>query len=251
MELNSQLYELFRHRAEKTAVRTVSVGTGYTAVVLEDGNAGLAFTWIETGRCCVGVGDYRDFEGRPAIELLERIREKNPFFRSQALALVNALNHPSALALPDDTGNEGLIETLEIRERTRVAMVGSIPPLVRRIERIGAALEIIDRGQGIGLETRFFEKLRSWAEVLIMTGTSILNNSTEDLLARAGEGLRAAILGPSTPMVPGAFSHLPVKCLAGSVVTDPEAALKAVRHGAGTPVIGPYCRKKFVCLDLS
>jgi uncharacterized protein (DUF4213/DUF364 family) len=251
MELNRRLYETFRERAENTAIRTVSVGTGYTAVVLEDGDAGVAFTWIESGGCCVGVEAYRDFEGRPAIELLEGITGNDPFLRSQALALVNALNHRAALALPDDAGNESLLDALEIREGTRVAMVGLIPPLARQLKRMGAGLEVIDLGRSLGTENRFFEKLRSWAEALIMTGTSILNNSTEDVLARAGQGIRVALLGPSTPMAPEAFSHLPVRLLAGSVVMDPEAVLKAVRHGAGTPVLGPFCRKKFARPDLS
>jgi uncharacterized protein (DUF4213/DUF364 family) len=35
-------------------------------------------------------------------------------------------------------------------------------------------------------------------------------------------------------MIPEAFAHLPVHMLAGSAITDPQRALKIVRHSGGT-----------------
>lgn len=82
----------------------------------------------------------------------------------------------------------------------------------------------------------------------MLTSTSILNNSTEEILANAGEKLKTVMLGPSTPMVAEAFNHLPVDMLAGTVPIDKENTLKAIRHGMGTPVLHKYSRKIF--LDL-
>lgn len=82
----------------------------------------------------------------------------------------------------------------------------------------------------------------------MLTSTSILNNSTEEILTNAGEKLKTVMLGPSTPMVAEAFNHLPVDMLAGTVPIDKENTLKAIRHGMGTPVLHKYSRKIF--LDL-
>jgi uncharacterized protein (DUF4213/DUF364 family) len=90
--------------------------------------------------------------------------------------------------------------------------------------------------------------LNDWAEILFLTSTSILNNTCEDILARAGQQLQTVMLGPSTPMVAAAFEHLPVHLLAGTVPLDKDQVLKAVRHGQGTPVIQRFSRK--VCLDM-
>ena len=79
-----------------------------------------------------------------------------------------------------------------------------------------------------------------------MTSTSILNSSTEEILAHAGENLQSIMLGPSTPLVANAFEHLPVHMLAGTVPLDKEMTLKAIRHGMGTPVLHKYSRKVFL-----
>jgi len=76
-----------------------------------------------------------------------------------------------------------------------------------------------------------------------------LNDSTEEVLGRLGPGVKVIMIGPSTPMVARAFSHLPVRVLAGTVPVDQGAVLKAVRHGAGTPVIHRFSRKVCLALD--
>jgi uncharacterized protein (DUF4213/DUF364 family) len=82
-----------------------------------------------------------------------------------------------------------------------------------------------------------------WAEVLLLTSTSILNDSTEEVLSRLAPGVKVIMLGPSTPLVADAVRHLPVHILAGTVPVDKEAVMRAVRHGAGTPVIHRFSRK--------
>jgi hypothetical protein len=82
--------------------------------------------------------------------------------------------------------------------------------------------------------------------VLLLTSTSVLNNSTEEILDRAGENLKSIMLGPSTPMVADAFKHLPVHMLAGTVPLDKEKTLKTIRHGMGTPVLHKFSRKVFL-----
>jgi uncharacterized protein (DUF4213/DUF364 family) len=54
------------------------------------------------------------------------------------------------------------------------------------------------------------------------------------------------MLGPSTPMIGEAFSHLPVHVLAGTVPLNKEKILKAIRHGMGTPVLHKYSRKSYL-----
>ena len=78
-----------------------------------------------------------------------------------------------------------------------------------------------------------------------MTATTLLNDSAEELLLATGPGVRSVIMGPSTPLVPAAFAHLPLTALAGIVTCDAVAVEKAVRHGAATPGMKPYVRKVY------
>jgi hypothetical protein len=100
----------------------------------------------------------------------------------------------------------------------------------------------------MGDKVRFYRKLQEWARVLLLTSTSVLNNTTEEILANAGQGVKSVMLGPSTPLVAEAFDHLPVHMLAGTVPVDKNQTLKAIRHGMGTPVLHKFSRK--VHLDI-
>jgi len=243
MKLNQTLYDLFREIAGTSIIEKLYIGLAYTGVATSRGETGIAYTWTGPGHHCIGPEEYRNVEGDSALPVLSGIRSDSPLKRSMALALINALNAPELGQMPADPDNAILFQELGIRRGAHVAMVGYFPPLVRRIQGLGAELEILDRGKGIGDEDRFNKKLNAWAEALILTSSSIFNNTTETILQQAGPSVKAAMVGPTTPMVTAAFRHLPIRLLAGSVIEDQEAVFRAVRHGAGTPVIGRFCRK--------
>jgi uncharacterized protein (DUF4213/DUF364 family) len=249
MILNDKLYRLFVAEARKVQVDSLCLGLGYTAVVTSDGGVGLAYTYFEDKKSCMVLNSSINYEGRAAVELLEKIKSDSPIERSMALALVNALNHQKALLLPEDENNEIMFEIFKITKGTKVAMVGYFGPLIKRFEQKGAALEVLDRSRELGRVGDFYKKLKNWADVLFLTSTSILNNSTEEILANAHARLKTIMLGPSTPMVKQAFEHLPVHMLAGTVPLEKENVLKAVRHGAGTPVLHRFSRKSYLSLE--
>ena len=244
MKLNNRLYDLFIEQARKVDVTILSLGLGYTAVTTSDGGIGLSYTYFSDKK----LNSRAEYENRPAAQLLEKIKSDVPIERSMALALINALNYRAALDLPEDGDNTIMFERFEIGRGRRVAMVGYFGPLVRNFEQKGVALEILDTSRGIGHKEEFYQKLKNWAQVLLLTSTSILNNSTEEIVANAGEKVKTVMLGPSTPMAADAFSHLPVAMLAGTVPIDQEKTLKAIRHGMGTPVLHKFSRKVFLTL---
>jgi uncharacterized protein (DUF4213/DUF364 family) len=124
MELDDRLYRLFEKPAAGVGVETLCLGLGYTAVATSDGGTGIAYTYLGAKTSCGVVKNYRDFEGQSALELLAYLHSADPLERTMALALVNALNHRAALALPDDPKNGALFDALGIGSGTRVAMVG-------------------------------------------------------------------------------------------------------------------------------
>ncbi|MFW6325420.1 MAG: Rossmann-like domain-containing protein, partial [Desulfovermiculus sp.] len=200
------------------------------------------------GKSCCQTLDGIQYEGLSATHLLQNIFDANPLKRSMALALVNALNHETAMNLPQDPDNKLLFDNLGIGPQTRVAMVGYFGPLIQAFTDRGAVLEVIDRTRGIGDRDEFASKLRDWADVLFLTSTSILNQTCEDILSQTSSSVRTVMLGPSTPMVPEAFDHLPVTTLAGTAPVEREKVLQAVRNGAGTRMIQRYSRKVYVNL---
>ena len=246
MILNDRLFNLFRDKAAKTRVDLLFLGLGYTAVVTTDGGIGIAYTYFADKKSCMVLNEAIDYEGRLASALLEKIKSESTIERSMALALVNALNYQHALQLPEDENNEIMFEQFKITKATKVAMVGYFGPLIKRFEQREAVLDILDQSRGLGRMEDFYKKLKNWADVLFLTSTSILNNSTEEILANVNARAKILMLGPSTPMVAKAFEHLPVQMLAGTVPIKRDNILKAIRHGMGTPVLHRFSRKAYL-----
>lgn len=245
MRLNRKLYECMSAAAKRVTIDQVTIGLGYTAVTTSNGNIGIAATGVALECCCAGNRDVIDYEARPAIDLLHCILEPDPMDRTMALALINALNHQVALDMPEDPDNTLLFDHFNILSGTRVAMVGYFPPLVRLLKNENVSLAVIDDAKGLGDKKTFFQRLDGWADVLLVTATSILNESTETILSHAGPEVKTVLLGPSTPMIPDAFDHLPVHMLAGSAISHPERALKIIRHGGGTRALKPVTQKVY------
>jgi uncharacterized protein (DUF4213/DUF364 family) len=244
--LVARLHAALKQTAEQTAVRQLVLGLGYTAVLLEDGGAGLAYTWTDHSTSCCHLHGWGDAEGGPASALLDLLLADGGLQRTVGLAAANALNHAAAIRLPEDHGPAGsLIRQLGITRGTRVAMVGFFPPVAKVLREVGAELDVVDEGKGMGDQGAFRERLGEWAEVLIMTSTALLGGTADALLAAAGPTTRAALLGPSTPLVAEVFEGTRVELLGGMVPRDVDDVLRTVRHGGGTRKFSRYCRKVY------
>lgn len=244
MQLDQNLQDAVSEKADQVKVDMVCLGLGYTAVTTINGHIGIAYTYFEHKTGCSLIQDYQNYEGRPASNLLERITTDNPLERSMALALINALNQERIAHLPPDKDNRILFDILKIGQGTKVAMVGFFKPLVNILEAKGAIVEIIDEFRSLGNKEVFFQKLNNWADAALVTSTSILNRTFEEIMANMDSKVRVAMLGPSTPIIPSAFSSYPqVKALAGIAPMEPGPILKAVRHGLGTPHLHRHSKK--------
>jgi len=241
-----RLCAAFQGPAEGRSIGGVTIGLAYTAVSLDDGSLGLCYTMIDRRACCTQVREFRDFDGLPASDLIEYARSDDPLERSMGLALVNALNEERAARMPRDVGPQtGVIAQLGIGSGTRVAMVGYFPPVAARISAAGAELSILDRDRGLGDRTQFMNALAAWPDVLILTATSLLDDSCTPFLQAVSDGARVVLMGPSTPMVPEVYADLPVHMLAGMVPLARDKVLAVVRQGGGTPALGPHSQKVF------
>ena len=105
MKLNNRLIDIFADKAENVKIDILSIGLGYTAVTTSDRGIGLSYTYFESKNSCSLIKSYNDYQGRPAIELLEKIKGTDKIQRGMALALINALNYGDAILLPEDKNN--------------------------------------------------------------------------------------------------------------------------------------------------
>lgn len=230
--------------AEKTQLKELTIGLGYTAALTEDGDCGVSFTYFtRPSASCTVVSHPMDVEGKPATELLSLIHSEKLIERASALAMANALNARRSREMERDSGD--LSDKLGGR---KYAMVGYFGPVVNQLKKKGIQIVAIDESKGIGDSDAFYRYLEEEAEALILTSTSLINGSTESILERLRPETKTILLGPTTPMIPEAFAALPVDYLGGIAVTDGASVIREIRHGKGTPAIMKHAEKRICAL---
>ncbi|MEA3471283.1 MAG: DUF364 domain-containing protein, partial [Thermodesulfobacteriota bacterium] len=178
--------------------------------------------------------------GSPASQLLKLLLEgSDPLEKALGLATANAIIDPPVTEEEIDT-----IDLMGLTREDRIAMIGFFQPLVERIRKRGLNLFVIERDERrIEIpddETR--DRVLKECTVAIITATSIINDTLEDILRRLGDTRHVALLGPSTPLCQEIFRGTPVNHLGGSVVTDVRRVMQIISEGGGTPEMRPHLR---------
>jgi len=212
-------------------------------VQLEDGRTGVAYTLGRNSFSgCSAFRGSSPLTGRLASELVDFLGSSNPVESSLGLATANAL----ADASPTGAISGDVLQELEILPTDRVGMIGYFGPLVAQLENRVAKLDIFEE------KTKRSDNLRPAAEeidglpacqVAIITSTTIINNTIDDLLDAAKSCREVCLVGPSTPLFPDAFQGTSVTCLSGMTVSDSAGILRVISEGRGTRFFTPFTVK--------
>lgn len=248
MTIQRNLVDVLAPHAADSVVSEVRIGLGYTAVALESGHAGVAWTPTSESCSCTHFSSAGSLAGRAVSVLLPMLcHQKSPLARAVGLATANALL--SSLPHPQAPADE-VIASLNLTPDDRVAMVGHFAPVVANIRKSGCRLDIIELKPGHG-ETLCPEAGRTVladCSIAIITATSLINGTLDGLLSDLGSPRAGVILGPSTPLCPEAFQGAKITHLAGARVRDVASVLRIVSEGGGTMLMKPSL--EFVYLPL-
>lgn len=231
--LADELAEYGLKAAEQHVAVDIRIGLGYTAVRLDNGNCGLAYTLHEQEyeSCCV-MQDAGKLAGRKALELIPWMKSPDVTACAVGLATLNAMLPTPAAAVESD-----ILDLLPVGPENTVAMIGYFGPLVEPIKKRAHALHIFERKAepeyGI-LPESATQDLLPKCQVVIMSATTILNHTIDGLLDLSKKAGEIAVLGPSTPFIPEIFSRHGVTMLSGLQVIDPAQILQIVSEGGGT-----------------
>ncbi|NLF14673.1 MAG: DUF364 domain-containing protein [Anaerolineaceae bacterium] len=212
-------------------VRQVVVGAFWTAVVLESNpvRAGLGSTLHgehhDEGPPVREPGRLRERSGR---ELAELLRSPQILEASIGMAALNALLDVDESSCVDLNAEELIVER---GTGKRVAIVGHFPFVdrVRQVARESWVLELRPRpgdlaaGQAVDVLPQ--------ADVVALTGTSLLNHTFDDLVALCRPEAFVVLLGASAPLSPVLLER-GVDAVSGTKVVDVAAAVRAVSEGA-------------------
>jgi uncharacterized protein (DUF4213/DUF364 family) len=249
--------------ADDIAVERAVIGLFFTGVKLNNGSAGACATPIKTipeAVCCPSSAMAMPFpgklHGRPALDLAEEALGDPGIRRAVGIATMNALAdtcwrrrpHPDTeLRLGTDA-----FEATEIRPRDKVVVVGAFVPFLRALKRRRQPFLVLEQDPATlkADELPFFRpaeeagKVIPEADVLLVTGTTLINDTLEDLLGLTKPAARVTMVGPTVSLLPDAFLRRGADILGTVRITEPDDFLEMLcEGGSGYHFLGRSARK--------
>jgi uncharacterized protein len=235
---------------DEITVERAVVGLFFTGVKLSNGTAGTSATQIKSipeAVCCPSSAMAMPFpgklRGRQAADLAREALSGHGIRRTVGIATVNALadccwqRRPH----PDVELRHGVdaFEATEIRHSDRVVVVGAFVPFLKELKRRGQAFLVLEQDPATlkADELPFFRPAEQAAEILpnadvvLITGSTLVSNTLEHLLALARPATRVTVVGPTVGMLPDAFLARGVDVLGCVRITEPDPFLDLLAEG--------------------
>ena len=210
----------------------------FALVVLDDRSAGLFYVWLDdTMERLVGI-DPGELEGRDPAEYLSEGSHRGLERRALALGVMNAMSQWLFSRARISLGGSGSMGDLAFTSSDKVGMVGLFPSLAERLQQQGMQFVVVEKDAALREQYPQYtlsmnpQDLRGCTKVLI-TGSTLLNDSLDDVLAHCSGAQRVSVIGPTASCLPDALFRRGVHRVGGSRVVDLDLLL--ARQAADQP----------------
>jgi len=235
---------------DPVTVERVVLGLFFTGVKLSNGHGGVCYTPIKTipeAVCCPSSARAMPapgrLRGRNAVEVAEEALSGSSLQRAVGIAVINALSN-DYLAQGQSPGyvvksGADPLDELTLPEDAYVVVVGALAPYLKMLKTRGKPFCVLEQDPATLKpdEMAFYapaeqvsEKVPH-ADVLIVTGTTLINGTLEGLLTLARRDAQVAVVGPTASMLPDAFFRRGVYAVGGVRVSDPDPLLDILAEG--------------------
>ncbi len=236
-------------------VKDAVLGLSLIGIELDNGDVGLSYMLrdrLPSG--CSSFGFAQDIIGKNAYEVARlAVTGEDDAQRGLGMAVLNAGSRQ--LDLPDDDKSTPCFG-LEIHPEDMVGMIGFIEPVARQFAQAAKKVIIFDKGITLSggeatmkihpMEDQ--EKLLPECDVVIISGTTMINQTLEELLDWCQNAREIVLVGSSTPMYPEAFKDTGVTVLAGSWwdIRQKTSLFKKISLSGGISHVSSAMMKKAV-----
>jgi uncharacterized protein (DUF4213/DUF364 family) len=233
MGVVQSIKESITEHAQNFTLKSVQVGVIYTAVQLNSETTGVAYTFPRGEHC--GPRPFKGHSslvGRKADEIIPFLGDKDLLSSTLAMATVNAIL--ASEELPKECATGDILNNIDVRNEDRVCMVGCFYPIIAALKKRGIEVISVDEIPKPGTrQPEEVDKLLPVSQIVIISATSIINNTIDDLMKLSQFCREVVVLGPSTPLLAEAFDDTPVSCLSGIRIMESEKVLQVISEGGG------------------
>ena len=249
-ETIASIREIASDRIGQAMIERVVVGLFFTGVKLSTGHVGACATPIKSipdAVCCPSSVHAMPFpgkmRGRPAAAFLDEVCQQDGCRRALGVAAMNAL---AALCWEYRPHADVVIEVgidafdaADIRPGEMVVVVGAFIPFLRELKRRRRPYLVLEQDPATlkPEELPFYRPAEQapsvvpQADVLLVTGTTLLNDTLDDILAAARPHARKVVVGPTVGLVPDAYLRRGCDVLGGIQVTRSDEFLDILAEG--------------------
>ncbi|MDP2647493.1 MAG: DUF364 domain-containing protein, partial [Desulfobacterales bacterium] len=201
----------------------------FMAIGLEDGAVGVSYILLPDEI----MEEYTalqapDFIGKDPQEFAFNFGSDNPVKEMISLAAINAICQHVMRETHFDAGSaHDSMGLLSVSSQDTIGMVGLFSGLVKKIEKAGAELIVLEKNDELIKEypdlpiTLDVTKLRACNKVLC-TSTTIMNNSLDEILDHCSADAFVSIIGPTAGYFPDPVFARGVDVLGGRIVKNGE-----------------------------
>jgi uncharacterized protein (DUF4213/DUF364 family) len=235
---------------DRIEIERATVGLFFTGVKLSTGAAGACATPLRSipeAVCCPSSAMAMPFpgklRGRPVRDVLKETAAASGIRRAIGIAALNALaemcwtRRPS-LDVELRTGVDAY-DAADIRPGEHVVVVGAFVPFLKSLKRAKQRFTVLELDAATLKpdELAYFrpadqaDQVVPSADVLLVTGTTLVNDTLEHLLALCRPTARVVVVGPTVGLLPDAFLRRGVDVLGGIRITEPDAFLDVLAEG--------------------
>ena len=259
VNLVKQIYKI--HKIIPPKITQVVIGLGYTGVEVTayayEPFLGLASTLQSIIKItdCSKINFAGELTNQPITELLNWSLERPSLKKIIGIATLNGLSqHILQIINPYRKIKEKrLTNIVKINADTRVTFIGFIKPLIREIQKITSSIIVIE--DTILTSSEFkniyikknIEELADEdisTDILICTGTVLINDTLESILEKFRNRARKIILvGPTASMIPDILFDYGIDIVGGMKIFDSKATLRVLQEGGGTKLFRKYGKK--------
>jgi uncharacterized protein len=245
-------------------VERAVVGLFFTGVKLTLGTAGTCATPREAipGEVCCPVSvravGYRSLAGRPAAELMRDALSVNGLRRAVGIATLNALAELCWQRRPTQgvelLAGTDAFDATPLHDGDRIVLVGAFIPFLKELKRRRLPFLVLEQNPAAlkADEMPFYRpadtasEVVPQADVLLVTGSTLLTDTLEDLLAMARPTARVTVVGPTVGLLPDAFVARGADILGSVRITRPDEFLDLLAEGGSAPHFLGHSAEKVV-----
>lgn len=181
------------------------VGIFYTAVMLKNNYVGLCYTPKEDISHPAGRSR-PSFRGAGALKTARLANSLNVVERAVGIATLNAISQ-YLMELEGYKRQFGIdaSDALKLHKQDRVAVVGYVKPLVEKLKVKVRGLHVLERNpqmRGDALPDTLAETIVPKADVVIISGASMVNATLDRLLELSEKARLTAVVGPTASVLP-------------------------------------------------